>query len=183
MCTLCNRRQFLGATAWEARPWPQAHCLLKPLPQPPKIVPSPPATTGKVPIAVIVAGKAPDRSWSLSEAEVSALTRRLSEVERKLGNVEFVVGVASNAAETSELLEHAGPDAPVLAISADIFGLAQGVMPTVFKEARPVAVFHLPVIGSHDWCLVKPWREEGQRITSTTPPTPATWSRRLARCA
>jgi len=28
-----------------------------------------------------------------------------------------------------------------------------------------VAVFHLPVVGGHDWCLVNPWREEGQRIT------------------
>ncbi|HOC01453.1 MAG TPA: twin-arginine translocation signal domain-containing protein [Verrucomicrobiota bacterium] len=165
MCTLCNRRQFLGATALGGAALASSSLLAQTAPAAAQSSPSPPATTGKVPIAVIVAGKAPDRSWSLSEAEVSALTRRLSEVERKLGNVEFVVGVASNAAETSELLEHAGPDAPVLAISADIFGLAQGVMPTVFKEARPVAVFHLPVIGGHDWCLVKPWREEGQRIT------------------
>jgi L-fucose isomerase-like protein len=38
-------------------------------------------------------------------------------------------------------------------------------MPTVFKQNRPVAVFHMPVIGGHDWCLVKPWRDEGHRIT------------------
>ncbi len=38
-------------------------------------------------------------------------------------------------------------------------------MPTIFKEGRPAAVFHLPVVGGHDWCLVKPWREQGHRIT------------------
>ena len=38
------------------------------------------------------------------------------------------------------------------------------MIPTVFKQGRPVAVFHLPVIGGHDWCLVRPWREEGHRI-------------------
>jgi L-fucose isomerase-like protein len=52
----------------------------------------------------------------------------------------------------------------VLAVPADIFGL-RGVMPTVFREKRPTAVFHVPVVGGHDWCLVNPWREEGNRIT------------------
>ena len=33
------------------------------------------------------------------------------------------------------------------------------------QQARPVGVFHFPIIGGHDWCLVNPWREEGHRIT------------------
>jgi hypothetical protein len=118
----------------------------------------------KVRICVIVAGNAPDRSWCLSEAEVTSITQRLAKAEKNLGNVEFVMGRAASAAETTELLRKAGPDAPVLGVSADIFGLSR-VMPTVFKEGRPAAVFHLPVIGGHDWCLVKPWRDEGNRIT------------------
>jgi hypothetical protein len=89
----------------------------------------------------------------------------LEEAEKNLGNVKFVIGQASTAKETSALLAKAGPDASVLAISADIFGLSQGVMPTIFKEGRPTAIFHLPVIGGHDWCLVNPWRDEGHRIT------------------
>jgi hypothetical protein len=28
-----------------------------------------------------------------------------------------------------------------------------------------VAVFHVPVIGGHGWCLVNPWREQGNPIT------------------
>jgi hypothetical protein len=118
-----------------------------------------------VQICTIIAGKAPDRSWALSEAEIAPLIKRLEEAEKNLGNVKFVIGQASTAKETSALLAKAGPDAPVLAISADIFGLSQGVMPTIFKEGRPTAVFHLPVIGGHDWCLVNPWRDEGHRIT------------------
>ncbi|MCC6695443.1 MAG: hypothetical protein IT365_07425 [Candidatus Hydrogenedentes bacterium] len=78
--------------------------------------------------------------------------------------MEFVVGQAQNADQTGQLLEEAGPGAPVLAISADIFGPTK-VMPTIFEQRRPVALFHLPVVGGHDWCLVKPWRDEGHRIT------------------
>jgi L-fucose isomerase-like protein len=96
--------------------------------------------------------------------------KRLALAEKNLGNVEFVIGQASNAEQTARLLDKAGPDAPVLAISADIFGLSNfnsddAVVPAIFKQGRPVAVFHLPVIGGHDWCLVNPWREEGHRIT------------------
>jgi hypothetical protein len=123
------------------------------------------SSKSKVKICAIIAGKAPDRSWALSEAEVAPLIKRLEEAEKNLGNVEFVIGQASTAEETSKLLARAGADAPVLAISADIFGLNHGVMPTIFQESRPAAIFHLPVIGGHDWCLVKPWREEGHRIT------------------
>ncbi|HOY59731.1 MAG TPA: twin-arginine translocation signal domain-containing protein, partial [Verrucomicrobiota bacterium] len=105
MCTLCNRRQFLGATALGGAALASSSLLAQTAPAPAQSSPFPPATPGKVRIGVIVAGKAPDRSWSLSEAEASALTRRLTEVERKLGNVEFVVGRATNAAETSDLLK------------------------------------------------------------------------------
>jgi len=92
------------------------------------------------------------------------MRKRLVQAAKNLGNVEFVIGQASNAQQTAKLLAKAGPDAPVLAVSADIFGLRR-VTPTIFKQNRPTAVFHLPVIGGHDWCLVKPWREEGHRIT------------------
>ena len=84
--------------------------------------------------------------------------------------MEFVIGQVTTAEETAQLLDKAGPDAPVLAIAADIFGLSNfgrsdAVVPTAFKQGRPVAVFHVPVVGGHDWCLVKPWRDEGHRIT------------------
>jgi hypothetical protein len=96
--------------------------------------------------------------------------KRLTQAEKNLGNVEFVIGQASNTEQTTQLLDKAGPDAPVLAISADIFGLSNfnsnnAVMPTIFKQGRPVAVFHMPIIGGHDWCLVNPWRQEGHPIT------------------
>ncbi len=165
MCMQCTRRQFLGVTALGGAALASGPLFAQTDPQPGGPATPPSSLPAKVRICVIIAGKAPDRSWSLSEAEVASLTQRLPEIERSLGNVEFIVGQASAAGETEELLKKAGPEAPVLAISADIFGLSQGVMPTVFKERRPVAVFHLPVIGGHDWCLVKPWREEGQRIT------------------
>jgi hypothetical protein len=122
------------------------------------------SASSKVRICTVIAGKPADRSWALSETEVTAARKRLAEAETNLGNVEFVIGQASTAEETAQLLAKSGPDAPVLAVSADIFGLSSGVIPTIFKEGQPVAVFNIPVIGGHDWCLVNPWREEGHRI-------------------
>lgn len=159
MCDHCTRRQFLGASAMggialAAGQWAAGSDKSNP----------PPSPKRKVPICTIIAGKPADRSWGLSKAELTPVIKRLAEARKNLGNVEFVTGQASTAEETAKLLRKAGPDAPVLAVSADIFGLSR-VLPTVFNEGRPTAVFHMPVIGGHDWCLVKPWREEGHRIT------------------
>ena len=160
MCTHCNRRQFLGASAASGIALAAGHLAAGS-----DAASRPSSASSKVRICAIVAGKPAGRSWGLSEAEVAPILKRLGEAEKNLGNVEFVIGQASNARQTAQLLAKAGPDAPVLAVSADIFGLRQAVAPVVFKQRRPTAVFHLPVIGGHDWCLVKPWREEGHRIT------------------
>jgi len=163
MCSHCTRRQFLGASAMGGMALAASRVAAE------GDAPSP-SPDSKVRICAIIAGSAPDRSWTLSEGEVAAVTKRLAEAEKNLGNVEFVVGQARTAEETVQLLDKAGPDAPVLAVSADIFGLSNfnrenAVMPAVFGQGRPAAVFHLPVVGGHDWCLVKPWRDEGHRIT------------------
>ncbi len=159
MCVQCTRRQFLGSSALGGMAIASAHMVTAA--DAPSAA-SPPA--GKVPICVAIAGQPADRSWALSEAEVAAVTARLAEAEKHLGNVTFVIGTASTAAEMAQLLEQAGPDAPVLVVSADIFGPSR-IMPTIFAAGRPVALFHQPVIGGHDWCLVNPWRAEGHRIT------------------
>lgn len=163
MCTHCTRRQFLGASAVGGMALAASHLAVA------GDAPSP-AAKSKARICVIFAGQASDKSWCLPEAKATAIRNRLVEAEKNLGNVEFVFGQASTAEEAGQLLEKAGPDAPVLAVSSDIFGLsrfnnADAVMPTVFNQKRPVAVFHLPIVGGHDWCLINPWREEGHRVT------------------
>ena len=163
MCTHCTRRQFIeagavGGLALATGHWAAASGASSP----------PPAS--KVRICVVIAGEPAGRSWGLSEADLAPILNRLSQAEKNLGNVEFVIGRATTAEQAAQLLDKAGPDAPVLAISADIFGLSSfnsdnSVMATVFKQGRPAAVFHIPIIGGHDWCLVNPWRDEGHRIT------------------
>jgi hypothetical protein len=163
MCMHCTRRQFIGAgaaggMALAAGPWSTTNDE------------TPSVSSSKVRICVVIAGKPQDHSWGLAESDLTPVMKRLALAEKNLGNVELVIGQASNAEQTARLLDKAGPDAPVLAISADIFGLSNfnsddAVVPAIFKQGRPVAVFHLPVIGGHDWCLVNPWREEGHRIT------------------
>ena len=165
MCMHCTRRQLIGAgavggMALAAGHWSAASGTSSP----------PPAPNSKVRICVVIAGKPEGRSWGLSESDLVPIMKRLAQAEKNLGNVEFVIGQASTTEQTVQLLDEAGPDAPVLAVSADIFGLSNfnnsnAVMPTIFRQGRPVAVFHMPIIGGHDWCLVNPWREEGHRIT------------------
>jgi len=165
MCKHCNRREFLGTSVIGGMAVATGHLAAAGV----GLVNTSPSDT-KVRICVIIAGKPAEKSWALSEADLEPIIKRLTQAQKNLGNVEFVIGRASNAVETEQLLAKAGTDAPVLAVCADIFGLSNfnrddAVMPTVFKQNRAAAVFHLPIIGGHDWCLVKPWREEGHRIT------------------
>ncbi len=165
MCTHCTRRQFIGAGTMGGIALATGHLAAASY-----AIKSPPTPDLKVRICVVIAGKPTGRSWGLSEADLSPIINRLTQAEKNLGNVEFVIGRASTSEETEHLLNKAGPDAPVLTISADIFGLSNfnndnAVMPAIFKQERPAAVFHIPIIGGHDWCLVNPWREEGHKIT------------------
>jgi len=160
MCKHCNRRHVLGAGAAGGMALALGHLAAASA-----AGDAPVADDPKVKIGVVIAGSPGERSWSLSQADVAPMKARLAEAAKRLGDVEFVIGQAANPRQTAQLLAKAGPDAPVLAISADIFGLSRAVAPVVFKQRRPTAVFHVPVIGGHDWCLVKPWRREGHRIT------------------
>ena len=161
MCEQCTRREFIGDRRRAGRSWPGRRAAWRSAPNPRTPCPAP---ASKVRICAMVAGAPANQSWGCPEAKIEAAKQRLVEAEKNLGNVEFVVGQATNAEEAARLLEKAGPDAPVLAISASIFGLSR-VMPVVFQQRRPAAVFHLPAIGGHDWCLVPRWLEEGQRVT------------------
>lgn len=159
MCTHCTRRQFVGIGAVSGIALATGHLAAL------SEASNASSDAGsKVRIGVIIAGNPGERSWCPSESEIAAARTRLEKAEKNLGNVEFVIGQANNAEQTAALLATAGPGAPVLVISADIFG-PNSVMPAIFQQRRPVALFHLPVVGGHDWCLVKPWREEGHRIT------------------
>lgn len=163
MCTHCNRREFIGVGAIAGLAMATGH-----LPAAAGI--SAGAANEKVKICVIIAGEPGGRSWGLSEPELAPIVNRLSMAEKNLGNVEFVIGRATNAEQTAGLLAEAGPGAPVLAIPADIFGLSNfnrddAVLPTVFKQGRAAAVFCMPIISGHDWCLIAPWRSEGHRVT------------------
>ena len=159
MCTHCTRRQFLGASAVSGIALATGHLAYGM-----NGTSSSPPIDAKVRICAMIAGEPANASWNPSESQIAAIRERLTLAEKNLGNVEFVAGQANNPEQAANLLEQAGPDAPVLVISAHIFG-PTSVMPVIFDQQRPAALFHLPVVGGHDWCLVKPWREEGHRIT------------------
>jgi hypothetical protein len=130
--------------------------------EPPSGLPS------KVRICAMFAGRPTpaDRSWGVCEEEIAAMETCLKEVEKKLGNVEFVVGRASKAEEAEALMKQAGDEAPVLAVNLCIGGLLRVSQP-ILDSGRPLAVFSAPASG-HDWMYPFRWRQEGKPVTMFT---------------
>ncbi len=163
MCQQCTRRVFLGSTAvgglllassrLAAAGAGAAGRAAKP--------------AGKVRICTMFTGNPgePGRNWTVTEAEMAAMKARLVEAEKNLGDVEFVIGQATNAAEAAALLAKAGDDAPVLAINLQIGGLVRtGMVTPVFESGRPMVVFSKPASG-HDWMYPHRWQREGRPVT------------------
>jgi hypothetical protein len=126
---------------------------------------SPPAEPrGKSRICVIFTGQPQpeDRNWGADAAQIAAMKARLAEAEKKLGNVELVMGESRSPQETAALLEKSGPEAPVLAINVQNFAMTRVVGP-VLEAARPLAVFSLPASG-HDWMYAPRWLRQGHRV-------------------
>ena len=157
MCENCSRRSFLGASAASGLLMAAGGLTARSEP-PPK------AARSKARICTLLGIPGPaDRGWNLSQDEFLEIKAHLDEVEKKLGNVEFVVGRPQNAAEAAALMEAAGEDAPVLAISSGI-GRLLAIMDPVLESGRPTAVFSAPASG-HDWMYPPRWQSEGHRVT------------------
>ncbi len=159
MCEHCTRRAFLGTGAASGLllaggTWTHARASQSPPSQP----------RGKSRICVVFTGtpQPEDRNWGVDAKQVEAIKARLTEAEKKLGNVELVVGQSRTPQETETLLKEAGPEVPVLAINVQNFALLRVVSP-ILEAGHPLAVFSLPASG-HDWMYAPRWRREGHRV-------------------
>ena len=159
MCEQCTRREFLGTGAaggllLAGAAWTQAKASDSPPLQP----------RGKSRICVIFTGdpQPEDRNWGADIKQIEAMKARLAEAEKKLGNVELVIGESRSAGETQALMEKAGPEAPVLAINVQNFALTRVIGP-VLDADRPMAIFSLPASG-HDWMYAPRWHRTGHRV-------------------
>jgi len=163
MCEHCTRREFLGTGAMgglllAGAAWTGAQAAESP--------PSKPR--GKSRICVIFTGQPQpeDRNWGADPKQIAAMKARLAETEKKLGNVELLVGESKSPQETAALLEKAGPDAPVLGINVQNFSMTRVITP-VLEAGRPLAVFALPASG-HDWMYAPRWLRQGHRVALLT---------------
>lgn len=163
MCENCSRRELLG-TAAVGGVFLAANTI-RAQARTARPVSSFPA---KVRICTIFAGtpSSDDRGWGVSEKEIAAMTQRLKEAEKNLGNVEFVIGRAATPEEASALMKQAGDDAPVLAINLCISGLLR-ISEPILASGRPLAVYSAPASG-HDWMYPYRWRKEGKPVTMFT---------------
>jgi hypothetical protein len=164
MCENCTRRDFLGTSAAAGLMLAASSTVRRAQAAGERGNPSA-GLPAKVPICVVFAGTPvpPDRGWGVCEAEIAAMERHLQDVERRLGNVQFVIGRANTAEEAQALLQRAGDDAPVLAINLSIGGLLR-VSPPILDSQRALVVFSQPASG-HDWMYPFRWRREGKPVT------------------
>jgi len=164
MCENCSRREFISTTALSSLLLAGARAGGQTTAEgtPPAPLPS------KVRICAIFAGNPTpaDRGWGVCEEEIAAMQEHLKQVEKKLGNVEFVVGRANTANEAAALMKQAGDEAPVLAVNLCIGGLLR-VSGPILESGRPLAVFSAPASG-HDWMYPFRWRQEGKPVTMFT---------------
>jgi len=125
----------------------------------------PPQILGKSRICVVFTGTpAPkDRDWGADSRQVEAAKTHLARAQKKLGNVELIMGQSNNAEETAALLKKAGPEAPVLTINVRNFALTRVVQP-ILDGAHPMVFFSLPASG-HDWMYAPRWHRQGHRVT------------------
>ncbi len=160
MCEQCTRREFIGtglstgmmlASASWTHTWAS------------QAVPA--QFEKKVRIGVIITGTpAPeDRDWGVGNSQVEAMKSQLALVEKKLGNVELLIGHSTEPQQTSEFLAKVGSNAPILAINVRNFALT-GVVKPILDGAHPMAVFSLPASG-HDWMYAPRWHRQGHRVT------------------
>jgi len=125
----------------------------------------PPQSRGKSRICVVFTGTPvpADRNWGADTKQVEAMKTQLTKAEKDLGNVELIIGHASDTQQMAALLQKAGPAAPVLAINVQNFALTRVVEP-ILKGSHPMAVFSLPASG-HDWMYSPRWHRQGHRVT------------------
>jgi len=159
MCEHCTRREFLGAGAatgllLAGATWARAQAAEPPPAQP----------RAKARICVIFTGapQPEDRNWGADVKQIEAMKVRLAEAEKKLRNVELLLGESRTPQETKALLDKAGPESPVLAINVQNFSLTRVSAP-ILDEGRALAVFSLPASG-HDWMYAPRWRRAGHRV-------------------
>ncbi len=160
MCEHCTRRQFLGAGAAGGMMLAGAKGAYR------WATASPPRRPrDKVRIGVVFTGNpvSEDRNWGADAGQMEAMKARLAEAEKKLGNIELVVGSSRSPQETEALLEQSGPEAPVLAINVQNFAQTRVIKP-VLEAGRSMAVFSLPASG-HDWMYAPRWHRKGHRVT------------------
>lgn len=160
MCEHCTRREFLGTSVaagglmLAGAAWTHSWAA--------DSTPKPP---GKSRICVIFTGPPgpEDRGWNADPKQTEAMKARLAEAEKKLGNIELLMGESNSAEQTAALLKEAGPGAPVLAVNLHCFALTRVVQP-ILEGKHPMLVFSLPASG-HDWMYPHRWQRQGHPVT------------------
>ena len=146
---------------------------------------TPPAQPrGKSRICVIFTGEPQpeDRNWGADAKQIEAMKARLAEAEKKLGNVELVVGQSRSPQETAGPLGKGGAGSARPGDQRAELRVDARVVNPVLEAGRPLAVFSLPASG-HDWMYAPGGSARAIAWRCWPAATTTNWSAHCACCA
>ena len=175
MCEHCTRREFLGTSvlsglAVAGTTWVHAQAS--------QATPSAPPRKARICVLFTGAPGPADRGWNTDAAHFDKAKEVLAEVEKKLGNVELVIGQVAQRRADRGAVEGGRAGVPVLAINLSCFAL-RGLVQPILDGNHPLAVFSLPASG-HDWMYPHRWQRRAIRSRSSPAATTTNWRRRPA---
>jgi L-fucose isomerase-like protein len=156
---LINRREFLGTTAAGGALFASgllSHRLLA-------------SDTGQLPrprpvkIHQIFAGRTGDFYLARPTEELAKFNQYFSELEKKLGDVQFVGGDTIPPADAGQLAEKVKEADAVLIIHMSGQGSEAPVLSKIVDVGLPTALFSEPYSG-HDWMYFTQLRKQGKKV-------------------
>jgi L-fucose isomerase-like protein len=157
--TLLNRREFLGTTAAGGALFASGLLGNRLLASDTGQLPRPRA----VKIHQIFAGRTGDFYLTRPAEEVARFNQYFSELEKKLGDVQFVGGDMMPPAEAGKLAEKVKEADAVLIIHMSAQGSESAALSRIVDVGLPTVLFSEPYSG-HDWMSFTQLRKEGKKV-------------------
>ncbi|MGA2865524.1 MAG: twin-arginine translocation signal domain-containing protein [Verrucomicrobiota bacterium] len=156
---MINRREFLGTTAAGGALF--ASGLFGP-----RLLASDTGQLAKPPpvkIYKIFAGRTGDFYLAHPTEELARFNQYFNDLEKKLGDVQFVGGDMIPPAEAAQLAEKVKAADAVLLIHLSAHGGDAPVLSKIVDVGLPTALFTQPFSG-HGWMYFPQWRKQGKRV-------------------
>ncbi len=159
MCNGCNRRQFLGSAAAGgallAMNWATRSAMAATAEDWPPLPP--------VKILKVYAGRTGDYYLTRPTEELARFEQYFTDLEKKLGDIQFVGGDMIPPAKVEDVVAKAGDADAVFIVHLSGHGGDAPVLSKLVDAGMPTALFSQPFSG-HGWMYFPQWHKQGKRV-------------------